>query len=638
MTKYKKKSLNVETSFGGGQNCAGMNINALLSSYKSTIYSCAKKTADKVSSATLRLYRTTSGDQTKSLTPNKKKYVQQMRQKYMVSGNENVEEVTSHDSLTALKKPNPYMTGRALISYVQLYLDMSGIAYINHRDNADFYVLPPNVVTPRRGINGLILHWEYGTDKIYPLGQEAGDNQMLVLATENLIYPYNSYPGTSPAMSCFQNLLLQDKIFATLIAAMKPRPAVMLSPRGEFADVGEDEVERLKRRWRAFLSGEDIMYTDQDMAATIMNWKPADLGAIEISERAEENIAQAFSMPLMILRGAENTSLASYKVALKEWVDGAIMPRLLDIQDFLNTQFLSLFEDTENMFFCFDDPSPEMEAEQMAYLVQAVGANILTVDEARAQIGYEPLGDIQVEQNSIVPEIKEIKKYPKAPYIPQKKKIQEICAKHFGIWKDSVINSIEKTFDKLEIKTIPTKFKPMKNWPKDLADDVQPMVEAIVKNSGQKLLVRVGANPDVVNVFNDHAAIFAAEHALRLSQSTLDTTVKSVDEALALTREAIASGLEQGAGIRELTARIKDIFENASTYRAELIAKTESSRAFNEGLRMSAIESDVVKGFIWTCTDAPCPLCEPLDGTELSLDDELPPLHPGCYCVLREIV
>jgi hypothetical protein len=67
-----------------------------------------------------------------------------------------------------------------------------------------------------------------------------------------------------------------------------------------------------------------------------------------------------------------------------------------------------------------------------------------------------------------------------------------------------------------------------------------------------------------------------------------------------------------------------------------LIARTESTRASMEGLRISSQASGVVKGFKWLTSSDPCPLCQDKNGEFIPLNGDMPPLHPNCVCTVEE--
>lgn len=215
------------------------------------------------------------------------------------------------------------------------------------------------------------------------------------------------------------------------------------------------------------------------------------------------------------------------------------------------------------------------------------------------------------------------------------KELIPILQKHFARWRGTVLSSV-KEIPNLETKALPRQFVPLDKWSADLADECRPLIELMMEDEGKKLLSRVGASPDAFHVFNSKVKEKAEKASLDLAESTLETTTKDIDEALAATREAMAEGLEEGESIADLTKRIGEIFDGAEGYRAERIAKTEASNAWHEGLRESAKASGVVTGFTWESSSDPCPECQNLDGTDLDLDASLPPAHPNCECTVLE--
>jgi len=105
--------------------------------------------------------------------------------------------------------------------------------------------------------------------------------------------------------------------------------------------------------------------------------------------------------------------------------------------------------------------------------------------------------------------------------------------------------------------------------------------------------------------------------------------------------------------LSSLTKRVNAVFNNASSYRAERIARTEASRALHLGQRMEAQDSGVVKGYRWLLSADVCPICVdiaanmpeiPLDGkfgtvgTGVYSDVWAPPAHPNCMCTITEIL
>jgi SPP1 gp7 family putative phage head morphogenesis protein len=141
---------------------------------------------------------------------------------------------------------------------------------------------------------------------------------------------------------------------------------------------------------------------------------------------------------------------------------------------------------------------------------------------------------------------------------------------------------------------------------------------------------------------NPEALKWAKEHAGDLITSISEATREDI-------RSLVENAFEEQFDVDELS----DLISNhvGDDERAELIARTESMRAANEGQQQlwdQAVEAGVLTGtekqeWITTPDDRLCPICEPLDGQQVGLDEmfdadgeeiEGPPAHPNCRCTV----
>ena len=119
--------------------------------------------------------------------------------------------------------------------------------------------------------------------------------------------------------------------------------------------------------------------------------------------------------------------------------------------------------------------------------------------------------------------------------------------------------------------------------------------------------------------------------SLTLAKSINKTTLEALRRELSL-------GFEAGESIQQLTKRIEGYFtENAKT-RAEMVSRTETIAASNEGaLRRYELEG-VGKSEFYPSPDA-CDECLALIGEYITKDSHnMIPVHPFCRCVWLPIV
>lgn len=124
------------------------------------------------------------------------------------------------------------------------------------------------------------------------------------------------------------------------------------------------------------------------------------------------------------------------------------------------------------------------------------------------------------------------------------------------------------------------------------------------------------------------------------------TTRGLLGDAFRRLRVALAAGLEQGEGIKEMTRQVARIFRDPA--RAEMIARSETSRMVHGGEIEAARESGVVDRKRWLSSSDACPICLALDGKTVGLDEAfttepgggpyaqvfMPPRHPSCRCTI----
>lgn len=136
-----------------------------------------------------------------------------------------------------------------------------------------------------------------------------------------------------------------------------------------------------------------------------------------------------------------------------------------------------------------------------------------------------------------------------------------------------------------------------------------------------------------------------AHEARDKAKSYIYSLIKNVDSTtIAAVQDAVTRWIESGEGLDKLKEMLTPIFQDEA--RAQLIAQTESTRAYAEG-SLERYRRAEIKLVEWkTVNDSVvCPTCEelrtqppqPVDqGFKTAKGDVVfPPAHPGCRCWLR---
>ena len=135
---------------------------------------------------------------------------------------------------------------------------------------------------------------------------------------------------------------------------------------------------------------------------------------------------------------------------------------------------------------------------------------------------------------------------------------------------------------------------------------------------------------------NITARDWAQEYTYKLISQIDDTTTRTM-------RQAVARWIENG---EPLQALIDDLAPTFGAQRAELIASTEVTRAYQRGSEEAWRQSGVVSQIVWQTVldERVCRLCGPLNGKKAPLDGTFegnvspPPRHPRCRCFTRPVI
>lgn len=167
----------------------------------------------------------------------------------------------------------------------------------------------------------------------------------------------------------------------------------------------------------------------------------------------------------------------------------------------------------------------------------------------------------------------------------------------------------------------------------NFAEELLKVLAEAIK-SGVLLLTSMVTLEIDINAVNKEALTAIQKYAFDL-----------IKDLTATTREVLQSVISEFITTPGMT--LGDVIERLpySESRAALIATTEITRAYAEGQRIAGEATaeawpDVPVTKMWhtNMDDRVCPICAPLDGAVVDIDEdfdpefELPPAHPACRC------
>jgi HK97 family phage portal protein len=373
----------------------------LVKSYRGTAFACANLCAEGVASVPLRLYAVTrEGDapprcRTRGVSSARLKALSRTPSLSARIGKAvRVDEVVDHPVIDLLERVNDELDGFSLIELTDLYMEIIGSAYWYLPRNPlglidSIWILEAQHVRPQRGAGGRIASYRYGWG-FHEKTFAAGD--VIAFHMPNLASP--CHDGLSPLRAAYESVVLEEKerAHSQAILENRARPDVIVTARGEYGGLGESEAERLERRFqRKFRRGRSggVLVISDEVDVKPLTFSPKEVQSALLHQMTKEDIANAFGVPMSLLQ-TKDVNRANAEAGHYQLARNAILPRCRRLEQRLSQRFCTLFD--ERLFVAFDSPVPADRELALRERQAHLAAGVITVDEARREIGMEPLG------------------------------------------------------------------------------------------------------------------------------------------------------------------------------------------------------------------------------------------------------
>ena len=375
--------------------------------YRSWVYAAANLNAVAVASVPLCLYvrnRSTGTKLWKTKSPSRRtkaylsgdrdqrpsNYVLRKAAEY----GSDFEKVTdTHPILELLAKVNPYQNGYDATVLRVLYTELTGNAYIHPvldpatKRPVQLWTMPSQFVEIVPGKENFIEAYLYGASR----------EQRKIFAPDEVIHfkrpnPNDLYYGIGKVEAAWSAVQMNAAVHEMDLSFFenKARPDYLMTIRG---DASHDEIERLEAQIDEKLRGSRrtgrFLTATADIDIKPLSFPPKDLAG---RESIVEEIAAIFGVPVSMLK-ANDPNLASAQIGYSMWRESTILPMLRMDEEVLNQNLLPLFGIEDDAFLAYDNPVVEDRRLELEEIRTSVSGGWMTVNEARAAQGMEPLDD-----------------------------------------------------------------------------------------------------------------------------------------------------------------------------------------------------------------------------------------------------
>jgi len=421
-------------------------------------------------------------------------------------------------------------------------------------------------------------------------------------------------------------------------------------------ELDDQAYKRLRADWLAAHQGEGkehgISILEKGLKYNPIAISQKDMDFLNLMKLTRETICGIMGVKPAVVGLFEYANYANAEMQYKMFWQDTEMPKIAKYVGTLNEFVLPMFND-KSLYFEADysgvEALRENEVQKKDIDMGLVQSGIETINERRAKRGLMPVawGDAWWAPFSLAPVTSAEPKPEALPTEPAptatepakaaktklsdslKQRKWDLFIKGLTHFEDKLKPVLRRLFNDQEQEVL-AKLDRQKAVEKrinvdsvlfDLKDEVakfrkngKPILTDMVAAAGNEelALLSIGIAFDITN---PRVTAFLERKAMTFAQEVNETTIKKL-------KKTLIEGIEAGEGIPDLSKRVSTVFDEATTSRTIMIARTETISASNFGALESYKQSGIVtkKGWI-TARDRRVRDSHQIDGQEVNLDD-----------------
>ena len=311
--------------------------------------------------------------------------------------------IHNHPMSNLFKKPNPYMSGELLNSYMMYSLHAQGNAYLFKRRSekgrvVELHPIMPHMIYPKGNQKDLITHYDYelpdGKVKI-----EVDDIIHLRLNMDT----HDHRVGRAPLKNVLREIIGDESAgqFATSLLKNMGVPGVILSPKGGddiFGGPTKEQAEQIAEAYKNKFGGANRgapMVLSGPMDVDVVAFSPDQLNLNELRRIPEERVSAVLGVPAILAGLGAGLDAATYSNAreLREFfTENKLVPLWRIIAGELTHQLLRKdFTDNLDVVARFNVDNVKAMAEDRAELLKSMDIGVkggwVSIAEARQALG-----------------------------------------------------------------------------------------------------------------------------------------------------------------------------------------------------------------------------------------------------------
>lgn len=311
------------------------------------------------------------------------------------------EVIDNHPLRRLIATPNPFMDEFDFWHAVVVYQKLAGGAYFEkERDRAGRVVrlwpLRPDWLRPIKSAASFIGGYEYTVPGKEPITLRAED-----VLDFRLFDPLNQYRGYPPAAVAGRVGDVDNATtdYLKLFMEKGGQPPGLLKTKQKLADV---DIADIRRRWSERYGGyqhwTEPAVLDSDAEFQKIGLSFEEMGFDVLDARSEARICMVLGVPPILVGakiGLDRATYSNYNEARLAWWEDTLIPQYRNFESVIQGDLAPEFGADITVSFDFGNVPALKESEDAKWsrTTSALGAGYITVNEARAFIGLDEIGE-----------------------------------------------------------------------------------------------------------------------------------------------------------------------------------------------------------------------------------------------------
>ncbi len=320
------------------------------------------------------------------------------------------QEIDKHPLLDLLYNPSPMVSNVEFFQAVYAYLLISGNSYMlsvggDRTPPTELYNLRPDRIKINASSRSTPNSYDYiiggQTVESYIVDQSTGNSKVKHI---KLFNPLDDFYGMSPIQSASididQHNLANKHNVNLLQNGARPSGAVVFKPKDETgAAMQLSEVQRsqlvndINQRFGGTGNAGKPMLLEGDFDWKEMGLSPKDMDFTQLKHMSAKDIALVYGVPSQLIGIPDSQTYSNFAEAKLALYNETIIPLLDKVQADMNEWLTPMFGEDLELRYNVDSIPAMAEQRRRVFesVTQGVQNGILTRNEAREQLGYEPL-------------------------------------------------------------------------------------------------------------------------------------------------------------------------------------------------------------------------------------------------------